>query len=96
MLHYHWTIQAFDNAIGDMMIGTAPISLIADDEESAVKRAREILKRPHYRTAGVVECFDDHEHNQKVFRFMQKNNQNRPGMMPWDLDDDDGEVMDDE
>ena len=59
--HVHWTVQAFGQVNTDgSMTDVVTVSVEAPDEESAIARAAQLIKRPGYRIAGVQEvCSKD-------------------------------------
>lgn len=59
MHHFHFIILCGTQhpSSPDTVIGAANIEVICGTEEQALKRAKEILNRPHYQITAVKECF---------------------------------------
>lgn len=56
--HIHWVIQAYDKeSEKHELINFSEVTiLVAKNEEEAIERAKELIKRPLYRLSKVCEC----------------------------------------
>lgn len=54
--HYHFTVVGYQKMRGDTLIDSASIEVIAPDEETAVLRAKTIVKKNNYRISSAREC----------------------------------------
>jgi len=56
MKHTHYIVQAYsDIAEGGQLKNVATVDVFSDSEEQAIKRAKQLVKREHYRVSQVVE-----------------------------------------
>lgn len=66
MKHSHWTIWGYDkerkNKAGEMVFDDiVKISVDANTETEALKKAKETIKRKGYRISEVIRCETDHK-----------------------------------
>mgnify|MGYP001565495494 CR=1 FL=1 len=64
-VHKHWTIIGYTEKVPNPAGGyffnyMTEISVDADSEEEALKKAKATLKRPYYHTQRVIDCEIDH------------------------------------
>lgn len=67
MIHGHWTIVGYEaerdmpNTGGKFYDYIVEISVDADSEDEAMKKAKETITRPFYRVTKVFRCEKDHD-----------------------------------
>ena len=56
MKHTHYIVQAYsDIADGGQLKNVTTVDIFADSEEQAIKRAKQLVKKEHYRVSQIVE-----------------------------------------
>lgn len=64
--HFHYNIDSYDEQQGDKLTNASSIQVVAEDELDALRKAANMLVRPHYRVSMVWECFKDHTIEQEL------------------------------
>ena len=68
--HLHWNIFAANLPENDPIV---KVSVIAEDENSAIELAKSIVVRNLYRVDNVYECFTPHDTTSEMLEVSEKN-----------------------
>ena len=92
LLHYHFIVLCGTRHPADpnQFLGSSNIEVIALNEEGALKKARQVLKRPDYQVTSVKECFNGCEPRSMSVHFNLSKELRSPKLDDWDEDNPEG------
>ena len=61
MKHYHYQIQGYEKLTKESnLLDSITIDVLGISEKTAMKEAKKLCNKKHYRTARITECFGSH------------------------------------